>query len=65
MVMLAVISGYALVGIVFAVFFVLVGAGRLDSVARGTPLRVRLIWLPGAAALWPLLLVKWIREGEA
>ena len=63
--MVLIISVYAAAGIVFAIPFVLVGCAQHDPVARSTPLRVRLIWLPGAAALWPLLLVRWIREARA
>ncbi len=65
-VVLVVLGGYALVGLAFGVAFVARGAGRLDPVARGAPVRVRLLFLPGALALWPLLVVKWrgAREGE-
>jgi len=51
---------YALAGLVFAVAFVLRGAGRIDPVARKAPLRVRLLLAPGAAALWPVLIPKWL-----
>lgn len=52
---------YAAVGLVFAVPFVLVGAGRVDPSARGGTWGFRLVILPGAAALWPLLLARWLR----
>lgn len=51
---------YALLGIVFAVAFVLRGAGRIDPVATEAPLRVRLLLGAGAVALWPVLLYKWL-----
>jgi len=52
---------YAAVGLVFAVPFVIFGAGRIDASAKGAPVFFRLLILPGAAALWPLLLRRWLR----
>jgi hypothetical protein len=57
-----VVLAYAGIGVVFAVPFVLVGAGRIDPLARtGTP-GFRLLLVPGAAALWPWLLARWLRS---
>jgi len=54
------LEGYLAIGLLFAVPFALVGAGRLDEVARrGTP-GFRLLIIPGAAALWPLLGWRWL-----
>jgi len=50
---------YIGLGLLFALAFVTVGAPRLDPAARGMPVGVRLLLLPGAAALWPVLLWKW------
>ncbi|MEM1206172.1 MAG: hypothetical protein AAGN66_23275 [Acidobacteriota bacterium] len=56
---------YAAVGAVFAVAFAIRGAGRVDPVARGGTWGFRLLILPGAAALWPLLLRRWLKgDGE-
>lgn len=49
---------YAGLGLCFAIYFVTIGVGRLDSIARSAPVGVRLLLLPGAAALWPVLLRK-------
>jgi hypothetical protein len=54
-------AGYAALGLAFAAYFVTVASGRLDPAARGTPVGVRLLLVPGAAALWPLLLRKCVR----
>ena len=54
------VASYALLGAVFGVLFVTSGIGRLDHAAIGAPWSFRLLILPGAAALWPLLLLKWI-----
>jgi len=56
---------YAVVGMLFAVAFVARGARAIDRVAEDGTLGFRLLILPGAAALWPLLLVRWLRaSGE-
>lgn len=52
---------YSGLGALFAVPFVLAGVQRIDLAARGASWGFRLVILPGAIALWPLLLVRWIR----
>lgn len=49
---------YALIGVVFALFFVSVGIGRVDPEAKGMPLQARLLVFWGTAGLWPLMLAK-------
>jgi len=56
---------YGLAGVVFAAAFVTAGIQRVDPVAEHAPLSFRLIVIPGAAALWPLLLTRWIRGPRA
>lgn len=53
---------YALAGAVFAAAFVLYGIHRVDPAAADAPAGFRLIVIPGAAALWPLLLRRWWRR---
>lgn len=53
------IVAYAGIGVAFALAFVLRGVRRVDPDARGAPIGFRLLILPGAAALWPLLLRRW------
>jgi hypothetical protein len=48
------------IGAVFSLAFVIAGVARIDPAARGMPLPARLLVAPGAAALWPLLLAKWL-----
>ena len=55
------LAAYGFVGTVFAVVFITVGIHRVDPVAEHAPLGFRLIVLPGVAALWPLLLTRWLR----
>lgn len=56
---------YLGVGVVFAIAFVLRGVGRIDTAATGAPLGFRLLIIPGSAALWPLLLRRWIAAARA
>ena len=58
------LAGYAMVGAVFAVAFVTVGIGAVDPVAKSSGAGFRLIISPGVAALWPLLLMRWIGNRE-
>lgn len=47
---------YAAVGLVFAAAFVCVGITRVDAASKGSSAGFRLLMIPGAAALWPVLL---------
>jgi hypothetical protein len=62
--MLMALGVYLLIGFLFAIAFALIGAGRIDDVARHGTIGFRVLIVPGAAALWPMLLVKWIRTGR-
>lgn len=57
------VAVYAAAGIVFACAFAMRGAGRIDSAASKSGRSFRAIILPGAAALWPFLLYRWMRAG--
>jgi hypothetical protein len=57
----AALAVYGLASGVFAVVFALFGIHRVDPVAEHAPFGFRLIVIPGAAALWPLLLTRWLR----
>ncbi|HZS05069.1 MAG TPA: hypothetical protein VFD58_09565 [Blastocatellia bacterium] len=52
---------YAVIGVLFAILFVTAGVGRIDPAARGASVGFRLIIIPGVAALWPLLALRWLR----
>lgn len=57
---------YAVIGLLFGIFFAAKGVKLLDPVAEGSPLTFRLLMLPGAVALWPVLLKKLLtRKSEA
>ena len=51
---------YGIAGLIFAIAFVITGVKRIDSQASGSGVGFRVLILPGSAALWPLLLRRWI-----
>jgi hypothetical protein len=51
---------YALVGLVFAVAFLLWGLDRFDTSALGR-IAFRPLLVPGLALLWPYMLLRWQR----
>ena len=55
-------GAYAAAGVLFAAAFVTWGVQRVDPAAKGAPLGFRLLIFPGCAALWPLLLGRWMRS---
>ncbi len=57
--MLVVAAGYLVVGVPFGVAFAARGAAAIDLVAKHAGWGFRLLILPGAMALWPLLAIKW------
>ena len=59
------LAAYAAIGLLFALFFAARGAERIDPSAKGAGLGFRLLIVPGATALWPLLLWRWLRGVQA
>lgn len=59
------VMGYVVAGILFGIFFAIKGAAVLDPAAKGAPIGFRILVIPAAAALWPLLLVKLLRRKGA
>ena len=51
---------YAAVGFLFAVIFVTIGVGKIDPAAKESSAGFRFLILFGSAALWPLLLKRWL-----
>ena len=59
---LFVVTGiYVLLGLLFAILFVIKGVDKVDEGAHGGSIGFRLIIIPGVMAFWPLLLQKWLR----
>lgn len=53
---------YALLGLAFAIVFIIFGVGKIDPAAKDSTAGFRLLILFGSAALWPLLLKRWLRQ---
>lgn len=56
---------YVLVGLFFALLYLPRGAARLDPHLAGSSILVRLLIVPGIAALWPLMASRWLGGGQA
>ncbi len=56
------VLAYAAAGVAFALPFVWIGAARIDPAAAHATFGFRVLVLPGAAALWPILFVRWLRN---
>jgi hypothetical protein len=54
-------GAYALAGLLFAIAFARRGAGVVEPVAQDGTWGFRLLIIPGAATLWPYLLLRWWR----
>jgi hypothetical protein len=61
LVLTALAGVYLAIGACFAVAFALRGAAAVEPAARDATWGFRLLVLPGALTLWPLLLSRWIR----
>lgn len=55
---------YLAVGVVFGIPFVWRGVHRIDPAAPGSSWGFRLLNLPGVAALWPLLALRWMARTD-
>ncbi len=51
------VGAYLLAGALFALYFALRGAALLDPAAKGSGAAFRLLLVPGAIGLWPVLLM--------
>ena len=58
------LTAYAIAGLVFGLAFVWAAVDRIDANTKGTSLGFRLMILPGAAALWPILLTRLMRTNR-
>ena len=59
-VFLILVGVYLALGLVFAIPFTWVGVRKIDSHATHGSWGFRVLVLPGAIALWPLLLRRWV-----
>lgn len=57
--LLTLVTIYAAAGLLFGLAFVAWGVTRVDPAAKGSRWTFRLLILPGAAMLWPLMAARW------
>ncbi len=55
---LGVLGIYFSIGLLFGLYFVIIGATKIDPLMQGTKKKVRFLLLPGVIATWPFLIVK-------
>jgi hypothetical protein len=58
----AVLAVYLAVGVLSTTFIAIKGLERIDAGARDMPWSARLLILPGLLALWPLMLLKCLKQ---
>ncbi len=60
-IVLGLFGTYLAAGLLFAIPFVLVGAGRIDPHAAHASWGFRVLIIPGTMALWPMLARRWLK----
>lgn len=58
------VEAYLVLGLIFAIPFVLFLAKRVDHAAKGSTWGFRVLVIPGVALLWPLLLKRVLKGQE-
>lgn len=53
---------YLIIGFLFSIAFVIRGAYAIDKEVLNSPKTFRLLLIPGAILLWPVLLTKWVKS---
>ncbi len=56
-----ILVGYLTIGVAVGGFIVWRGVNSIDPAAENAARWARLLWWPGAAALWPVVGAKWVR----
>ncbi len=56
--------GYVMAGLVFSIAFASKGVNVIDPASHRGSIWFRLLLVPGSVALWPVLLVKWIKASK-
>jgi hypothetical protein len=65
MILLYGLALYALLGIVTAFVFVIFGVSQVLPHSATVTVGARILFLPGAAALWPYVLIRWLKSRGA
>jgi len=53
---------YIAIGLLFSFAFIAKGAEAIDKEVASSPKTFRLLLIPGAVLLWPVLALKWINS---
>ncbi len=61
---LGLLGGYVAVGLLFALYFITTGAGKIDPLLRNSKKSVRVLLFPGVVATWPFLFAKLFRSSK-
>lgn len=62
-VIMIIVGIYLLLGLLFAIPFVIKGVTKIDpDGAHGTQWGFRIIIIPGTIVFWPILLLKWVKS---
>lgn len=64
MVMLLAVTLYVTAGTVIAVAFLAFGVTRVLPAPAAVTLGARIMLFPGAVALWPYVLIRWLRSSR-
>jgi len=56
---------YGVAGLITALAFVVLGVTRVLPHPVPVSVGARILLLPGAAALWPFVLIRWLNSGRA
>lgn len=62
---LALVGSYFSIGLLFAIYFIIQGASKIDPIIADSKFKVRLLLAPGAIATWPFLVRKLVRSKKA
>jgi hypothetical protein len=60
-IILDVLAFYAVIGVVTALAFVTFGIARVLPAGTPVTLGARVLLMPGAALLWPYVLLRWLK----
>ncbi len=60
-IVLGILGAYFAAGILFALYFLLIGAKKIDPQLGGSKKSVRILLFPGVMATWPFFFVKLFR----
>ena len=55
---LAILGGYFLLGLLFGLYFLFVGATKIDPLLADSKKGIRVLLFPGVIATWPLFVKK-------